>query len=156
MLSYPNSADALDRLAEKIRVSSTVTPDLFAEVAAVACRRLPLLRAAGKSDPLDQMIAARAWHDAAFILIELELPMWKLRRLVYEDGQWLCSLSRQPNFPVTFDETADAVHAEPALAVLLAFIEARRRGEAANDSGVAIARSARPASGYVACCDNFA
>ncbi len=133
-----------------------VTPDLFAEVAAIACRRLPLLRAVGKSGPLDQLIAARAWHDAAFILIELELPMCKLRRLVYEDGEWLCSLSRHPNFPATFDETADAVHEEPVLAVLLAFIEARRRGDAVYDAGVAIARSARRASVYVACCNNFA
>jgi hypothetical protein len=155
MPSYPKSADALDRLAEEIRLSSMVTPDLFADVAAVACRRLPLLRTAGKAGSLDQLIAANAWHDAAFNLIGVELPMWKLRRLVYEDGEWLCSLSRQPNFPATFDETVDGVHEEPALAVLLAFIEARRRGDAAYEGSVPIARSARPASGYVACCDNF-
>ena len=82
--------------------------------------------------------------------------MWKLRRLVYEDGEWLCSLSRQPNFPVTFDEIANAVHEQAVLAVLLAFIEARRRASTAHDNGAAIARSARPAPGYVVCCDNFA
>jgi len=37
---------------------------------------------------IDQLIEARAWNDAALALVELELPAWKLRRLVYEDGEW--------------------------------------------------------------------
>jgi hypothetical protein len=71
-----------------------------------ACTRLP----AGKAARIDQLIDAGAWNDAALALIELELPAWKLRRLVYEDGEWLCSLSRQPNLPLALDDTADARH----------------------------------------------
>ena len=53
---------------------------------------------------IDQLIEARAWNDAALALVELELPAWKLRRLVYEDGEWHCSLSRQPNLPVALED----------------------------------------------------
>ena len=35
-----------------------------------------------------QQVADR---HAALALVELELPAWKLRRLIYEDGEWLCS-----------------------------------------------------------------
>jgi hypothetical protein len=50
----------------------------------------------------------------------VELPGWKLRRLVYQDGEWLCSLSKQPNMPEDIDETADAVHEVLPLAILTA------------------------------------
>src|SRR6476659_10952614 len=79
---------------------------------------------------IDQLIEARAWDDAALALIELELPAWKLRRLVYEDGEWLCSLSSHPNLSVALDDTVDARHEVLPLAILSAFIEARRRASA--------------------------
>jgi hypothetical protein len=50
---------------------------------------------AGKAARIDQLIKAGAWSDAALTLIELELPAWKVRRLVYEDGEWFCSLSTE-------------------------------------------------------------
>ena len=60
---------------------------------------------------LERLIAAGAWTDAALVLIELELPAWSLRRLIREDDEWFCSLSRQPNVPVALDVTAHAHHA---------------------------------------------
>jgi hypothetical protein len=59
------------------------------------------------------LIKIGAWVDIALTLIELELPGWKLRRLIREDGEWFCSLSQQPNLPATLDD--------------MAFLEARRR-----------------------------
>jgi hypothetical protein len=49
---------------------------------------------------VNQLIEAGAWADATLAMVELELPYWNLRRLVHEDGEWLCSLSKQPNLPV--------------------------------------------------------
>lgn len=110
MLSNPKYEGRLDRLTEQLRLAPALTPDLISNVIADACTRLPVLNKAGKATRIDQLIEAGAWSDAALALIELELPEWKLRRLVYEDGEWFCSLSKQPNLPVVFDDTADACH----------------------------------------------
>jgi hypothetical protein len=127
MLFNPKNEDRLDRLAYQLRPAPALAPDLIYEVIADACTRLPVLNRAGKAVRIDRLIAAGAWTDAALALIELELPAWKLRRLVYEDGEWHCCLSKQPSLPVAFDETADASHEVLALAILSAFLEARRR-----------------------------
>jgi hypothetical protein len=124
----PNSqhADHLDGLTQRLRVAASLTPDLIADVVSHACARLPALEKAGRTAQIDRLIEASAWSDVALALIEIELPMWKLRRLIYEDGEWFCSLSKEPNLPVQFDDTADARHDVLPLAILSAFVEARR------------------------------
>jgi hypothetical protein len=127
MLFDPNHEAAFGRLANELRLAPAPAPELFSRVVADACRRLPILRSAGKTAQLDRLIEAEAWTDAALALIELELPGWKLRRLAYEDGEWICSLSGQPNLPAQIDDTADSNHEVPALALLSALVEACRR-----------------------------
>src|SRR5665213_3330126 len=134
MLSDPKHEDCLDRLTEQLRLAPALTPDLIGIVIADACIRLPVLTRAGKTARIDQLIEAGAWCDTALALIELELPAWKLRRLIYEDGEWFCSLSKQPNLPVAFDDTADARHEVLPLAILSAFVEARRTTSAARET----------------------
>jgi len=89
------------------------------------------------------LIEVGAWSDAALALIELELPAWKVRRLVYEDGAWLCSLSRQPNLPMALDDTADATH------------EVFRRTSAMRETSLQTVPRVQWTSGYAICCDNF-
>src|SRR6185369_11773088 len=127
MLFDPKHEDPLDALEAQLRRAHAVTPDLISNVIADACVRLPVMKRAGKAARIDQLIAAGAWSDAALALIELELPAWKLRRLLYEDSEWLCSLSREPKLPLALDDTADARHEVLPLALLSAFVEARRR-----------------------------
>ena len=88
-------------------------------------------------------------------VIELEMPGWKLRRLVYENGEWFCSLTRQPNMPANLDDSADAAHELLSLAILRAFVEARRRSKVTTDSASGVPQF-QPAAGDVVCCDNFA
>src|SRR5262249_969703 len=64
--------------------------------------------------------------DAALALLELELPQWKLRRLIYEDGEWHCSLSKHIELPVELDDAAEANHDSLPLSILSALVEARR------------------------------
>jgi hypothetical protein len=156
MLSDPKYDDRLDRLTEQLRLAPALTPDLIFNVVSDACTRLPVLKEAGKATRIDQLIEAGAWSDAALALIELELPAWKLRRLVYEDGEWLCSLSEQPYLPVALDDTADASHQVLPLAILGAFLAARRRMSAAREAGSPTVPQVRPTSDYAMCCDNFA
>jgi hypothetical protein len=130
-------------------------PDLFSKVVASACTRLPMLNKAGPAAWIERLIEAGAWTDAVFALIELEMPAWKLRRLVLEDGEWFCSLSRQPNLPLELDDTADANHDVLPLAVLRAFLEARRRIGVTHEI-ISPVPHVRPAETQMICCDNFA
>jgi hypothetical protein len=116
------SATHFVSLGERVRSAQIASPALIADVIA---------RDRGRSWPatgskrLEQLIRIGAWTDAALQLIELELPQWKVRRLVYDDGQWCCALSRQRELPDWLDKAVEGHHATVALAILSALIEAR-------------------------------
>ncbi len=150
-----DQAVLLDRLDEAVRFAPQPTHGLISKVIAGACSRIPVLSKAGKTAGIERLVESGAWADAAITLIALELPDWTLRRLIREDGQWHCSLSRQPNFPIEFDDTADAAHEVMPLAILLAFLQARRRTALAAQSVPAVPL-ANPASAGLICCENFA
>jgi hypothetical protein len=151
VLFNPKYEDCFDRLVEQLRLKTALTSDLVSDVIMHTCLRFP----AGKSFRIDQLIEAGAWNDAALVLVELELTAWKLRRLVYEDGAWCCSLTRQPNLSIALDETANASHEVLPLAILSAFIEVHRRMSACCAISSQTVPQARPTSGYAVCCDNF-
>jgi hypothetical protein len=155
MLFNPVHEDHLERLSERLRLAGAMTADLFADVTAI-CARLALLAKAGKAGCLDRLIEADAWTDAALALIALEMPNWKLRRLEYEDGEWVCALSAQPNMPSAVDDTADARHEVLSLAILSAFLDARRKKGALRGNALLTAPRFRPVSEHAMCCDNFA
>jgi len=155
MLFNLDNEDRLGVLTYQVRLAPALTPDLICKIIADACPRLPALNR-GKAVQIDRLICAGAWNDAALALIELELPAWKLRRLIYEDGEWHCSLTKQPNLPVALDETADASHEVLALAILGAFLEARRRTSALRETGLPTVPHVRAKSDLAICCDNFA
>ena len=141
----------LELLADRLRLSSGADPEIFCDVMA-ACERTNTLRRAGKTKIVDQFLADRAWTDAALALVALEVPAWSVRRMVYEDGEWLCSLSRQPSLPIEIDDTVDAQHPVLSLAILRALLDARQRLAPAK-----LEPTARRDSELLAhCCDNFA
>jgi len=146
--------EALDRLDEELRLACRPAAELFSKL--VSARRHPARF--GATDPagrIERFIAAEAWTDAAIALVELEIPSWKVRRLVREDGEWLCSLSRQPNLPMTLDDTVEASHELLAFAILRAFVEARRRSSVAPRAVLSAVPHVQPASEPSICCENF-
>jgi hypothetical protein len=145
----------LDRLDEEVRLAPKPALHLFGKIIGSACRHIPILNRSKKAGRIERLIDAEAWTDCALALIELELPGWQMRRLVYEGGEWLCSLSRQPGLPLELDDTVDASHEVPALAVLRAFVEARRRGGTAIRAGVMNSPAFQSAPGEMLSCDNF-
>jgi hypothetical protein len=156
MASVAEYAAVMDGLDDELHNARELQRGLFDKVIAAACTRLPLLSTLGRAGQLARLADAAAWTDAALALIALELPAWKVRRLVYENGEWLCSLSRQPNVPIALDDAAEAVHDTLPLAILRAFIEARRRSSRKTESAPAAPQSSGRAPGLVLCCDNFA
>jgi hypothetical protein len=144
-----------DRLDEELRFAPQPTPDLFAKIVGGACSRIAVLSKSAKAAQIDRLIKSSAWTDAALALLELELPAWKLRRLVCEDGEWICSLSRQPNLPATLDDTIDASHELMPLAILLAFVQVRR-GTDVTRQVVSAVPAVQSATDQLVCCDNFA
>jgi hypothetical protein len=128
-----------------------LTPALAAEVIARACPRLQARHPTAKAR-LVRLIESGAFADAMLALLELELPQWKLRRLVCEDGEWHCSLSKQLGLPAELDDMAEAL----PLAIVGAFLEAGRHSRTASEGQP---RSVPPVwltDGYALCCDDFA
>jgi hypothetical protein len=156
MLFTPDHFIRKEALTRHLENAQEPSANLIREVIEEACVRLPLLKKAGKANNIDQLIEAGAWCDAVLALIDIELPGWKLRRLIRENSEWFCSLSRQPDLPVELDDTADASHEVMVLAILGAFLEARDKSAALRGSPKPTVPALRPSTDRTICCDNFA
>jgi hypothetical protein len=113
-------------LDDRIRDASAVTPELMSQIIDETCRRYPPIRRTRKSLLIERLIQSGAWTDAAFVLIDLELPQWQVRRIVYDEGEWHCALSRQRELPEWLDQSIETCHADLPLAILTAFVDAQR------------------------------
>ncbi len=148
---------AIGGLGERLLGAKAITPQLMSDVLA-AC-------GLDEGDPtpaashLRNLNAAQAWNDAALGLVEIELPRWQIARLVFDDGDWHCALSKHSQMPEWLDDAVEARHEVLSLAILTAFVEARETEFAstirapgptprinAQDNGLAPAL----------CCENFA
>jgi hypothetical protein len=146
MLLFSEHRDGLDG---RLRDAPAVTVDLISEVIGKPSRRLPVR--------IERLIESGAWTDAALALLDLELPQWQLRRLAYDEGEWHCALSRQRELPEWLDDrSVESHHADLAMAILTAFVDARRRSALPIRTSVPAApRAANPRYEPVSC-DNFA
>ena len=113
-------------LGNRLLNAQVMTQPLMLEIIDKACRRLPSLGRSERKARVMRLIDAEAWADAALALMELELPMWQVRRLAYDEGEWHCALSRERVLPDWLDQSAEGRHADLALAILSAFVEAQR------------------------------
>jgi hypothetical protein len=155
MLFHSNDEHHLRELQEQIRRADTITPGLMADAIARACPRLQVQHPTARAR-VAGLIELGGFADATLALLALELPQWKLRRLIYEDGEWHCSLSKHMGLPAHLDELAEASHESLALAILSAFVEARRNSLTVAESRPQSVPLLRPTEGYAICCDNFA
>jgi hypothetical protein len=113
-------------LSDRLRDACGVTAEFLSDIISETCRRFPSTEGSAKAARVERLIQSQAWTDAALALIDLELPQWQIRRLAYDDGEWYCSLSRQRELPDWLDQSIETRHADLALAILSAFVEARR------------------------------
>ena len=142
-------------LEDRMRDAPAVTAELVSDVISEACRRFPPIQRTGKAARIERLIQSGAWTDAAIALIELELPQWQIRRIVYDEGEWHCALSRQRELPEWIDQSIEARHADLPLAILMTFVDAQRVSTPSIRTSVPTApREANPLYESV-CCDNF-
>jgi hypothetical protein len=160
MLFDPKHVERLAKLEEELRCATDVTSVLMSNVMTIACVRVGALGPATKVK-VKWLIEAGAWTDATIALLGLELPQWKVRRLINEDGKWLCSLSKQPRLALQYGQVAEASHENLPLAILIALLHAQRSA-AVSANGLATVPPFRRVSSDIArcdntaCCDNFA
>jgi hypothetical protein len=105
---------------------------------------------------LRQLIDAAALTEAAFVLIDVELPQWKLRRITYDGGEWHCALSRERELPEWLDDAVEARHASLTLAILSAYIETVRQIEISREPNRPSVPQTWAEQYEPVCCDNFA
>lgn len=138
-----------------LRDAHGVTQTLIRSVVATACRRFPSLGESERTARVMRLIEAEAWTDAALALLELELPQWQVRRIAYDEGEWHCALSRQREMPDWLDDAVEARHADLAVALLSAFIEAQAlRGPVTRPSVPTVRQAWDPLYEAMAC-DNL-
>src|ERR1700722_13791564 len=90
-------------LGDRLRGAHVVTAGLMSEIIGSACRRFPSMGQGGKTARIERLISSEAWTDAALALIDLELPLWQVRRIAYDEGEWYCALSRERELPDWLD-----------------------------------------------------
>jgi hypothetical protein len=154
MLFDPKHEQYLGRLEAELHRARALTPELMSDVIAEGCIRFAPHEGPAKLK-IGRLIGAGAWTDAALALIAFELPQWKLRRILYEDGEWHCALSKQPQLPMGLDEMAEGSHASLPLAILIALLQALR-DPAGRESGGTGVLQVTSLAGQAMCCDNFA
>ncbi len=142
-------------LNDRLRNAQAMTRPLMLEIIDKACRRLPSLGQSERTARLARLIDAEAWADAALALMELELPLWRVRRIAYDEGEWYCALSRERELPDWLDAAVEARHADLALALLSAFIEVQALAVDMPRPSVPSVRPAPDPLYEPVACDNF-
>ncbi len=143
-------------LEDRLRDAHAVTAELLSDVIGEACWCFSPVRQNEKTARIERLIKSGAWTDAVLALIELELPQWQLRRVVYDDGEWHCALSRQRELPEWLDQSVEASHANLPLAILKTFVDAQ--GTSAPSARTSVPTVPRRANLLYepVCCDDFA
>lgn len=143
-------------LGDRLRNAGYVTAEFFADIVHANCRRLPSTNQNTTATRFERLVQSQAWTDAALALIDLELPQWQVRRLAYDDGEWHCALSRQRELPDWLDQSIETRHADLALAILSAFVEAQRVSAPSSRTRVPVVPRDANSLDEPVCSDNFA
>jgi hypothetical protein len=154
MSRFSDSPD-LNQLDARLCSAPELTVEMLSDLVAICCPRFALLQNTQRAARAERMIEQGAWTDAALALLALELPQWQLRRLVYDDGEWHCALSRQREMPEWLDQSIEANHADLPIAILRAFVSVRQISAPSTRSSVPAAPRAASEFHEPLCSDNF-
>jgi hypothetical protein len=153
MFLHSIRSEQLATLAGRVSAADEATPELLSGIVAETARRL---HAPGDAAQLQQLIEAGALTEAAFAIINLELPLWQIRRITYDEGEWHCAVSRQRELPEWLDEAIETTHASLTLAIVSVYIETVRQIEASKEPSRPSVPQTRRNRFEPVSCDNFA
>jgi hypothetical protein len=142
-------------LSERLHDADIVTAELLSDIISEACWRYPPVHRGEKTARIGRLIKSAAWIDVTLALIELELPQWQLRRIVYDEGEWHCALSRQRELPDWLDQSIEAHHADLSVALLSAFLQVQRASAPSTRPSVPTVPRVADSLDAPLCCDNF-
>jgi hypothetical protein len=142
-------------LADRLRNAQGMTRPLMLEIIDKACRRFPSLGQSERTARVMRLIDVEAWADAALALLELEQPLWRVRRIAYDEGEWHCALSRERELPDWLDAAIEGRHGDLAIALLSALVEVQAVAVEASRPSVPSVRPAADPLHEPACCENF-
>jgi hypothetical protein len=145
----------LPSLGRRLRAAHAMTRPLMREIIGTACRRFPSLGQNERTMRVMRLVEAEAWADAALTLMALELPLWQVRRIAYDEGEWHCALSRERELPDWLDTAVEAHHADLALALLSAFLEVQALAAETSRPSVPTVRPAPDPFYEPLGCENF-
>jgi hypothetical protein len=148
--------EQLTALAGQVNAADKATSELFSGIVVATARRLWTPSEAASAVRLHDLIEAGALTQAALTLIEMELPLWKLRRIAYDEGEWHCAMSRQRELPEWLDQAVEARHASLTLAVVSAYIETVRQIELSREPSRPSVPQTRAEQYQPLYCENFA
>lgn len=155
MLYHPSRTERLAAIMDRLGAANYVTDDLISAIVSETYD-------GGANDSghvpahIGRLISASAWTDAGLALVANKLPQWKLRRLVYDEGQWHCSLSLQPELPEWLDQAIETSHSNLSLAILKGVVEAMRHpAEMPATTRTPTVPCIRSMHDEMICCDNF-
>jgi hypothetical protein len=143
-------------LNDRLRDAPAATAGLISEIISETCRRFPSMGQSETTARIERLIGSSAWTEAALALIGLELPQWQVRRIAYDEGEWHCALSRQRELPEWLDQSIETHHADLALAILSAFVEAQRIAAPSSRTSVPVVPREASALYDPLLTDNFA
>jgi hypothetical protein len=147
---------ASHELNDRLHDAHAVTTDLMSKVIGERCRRFPSVEQTEKTARIERLMGSGAWTDAALALIDLELPLWQVRRIAYDEGEWYCALSRERELPDWLDRSIETRHTDLALAILSAFVDAQRINAPSSRTSVPIVPRDANSLYEPVNCDNFA
>ncbi|EJN14899.1 hypothetical protein PMI42_01558 [Bradyrhizobium sp. YR681] len=83
------------------------------------------------------------------------MPMWRVRRIAYDEGEWHCALSRERELPDWLDAAVEGCHGDLAVALLSAFVEVQALAAEASRPSVPSVRPVLDPLCEPLACDNF-
>lgn len=140
---------------DRLRNTQAVTRPLMLDIIDHVCRRFPSLGQSERTARVMRLIDAEAWADATLALIELELPLWQVRRIAYDEGEWHCALSRERALPDWLDAAVEGCHGDLAVALLSAFVAVQALAAETSRPSVPTVRPAPDPFYEPVACENF-
>jgi len=128
MLYQPEYAERLAALANRLGEVAQADEAAFQDILRISAKSGSCVGTVAETN-LRKLISCEAWTEAALASIDALAPNWKLCRLIYDGGEWFCSLSSYRNMPDWLDQMIECRHQDLSLSILIAVVEAVRNEE---------------------------